>query len=306
MNIDDMRYVLKIAEQGSITKASQVLFITQPSLSQRLQKVENELGVRLFERNRFGEVSLTEAGNLFCSECRNILAHWQRLQEGLQTLKGRQSLTMGIPVRIGYQLVEGLLDELEAEYPSISLTFLDRPNYLMEEMVARGELDLALIRLAAPNSGYSMRPLEKPRPVVHLRKGSPLWEKVYYHPNDPTPYIDLRLLENEPLVAPPVSRAHRSRLWMDAILAQIPNLHGRVLYTVPNIKMYDYYVKNGTASFISASLQLPEYACRLEPEYELPYTLYLVQNKQVDAQAADAIYRILFRRMNPSEERAAL
>lgn len=298
MNIDDMRYMLKIAEQGSITKASEVLFITQPTLSQRLQKVENELGTRLFERNRFGEVSLTEAGNRFCSECRHILAHWQLLQEGLQALRGRQTLTMGIPVRIGYQLVAGLVDKLEAEYPHISLTFLDHPNYLMEEMVARGELDLALIRLAAPNSNYSLRLLTAPMPIVHLRKGSPLWDKVYYHPDDPVPYIDLRLLENEPLVGPPASRAHRQRLWLDTILAQIPNFHGRILYTVPNVNMYDHYVKSGTASYIFASFRLPEYACRLESEYELPYSLYLVQNKQTDPQAADIIYRILLPQMD--------
>ena len=54
MTIDDMRYVLKIAECGGFTKAAQELYISQPTLSQRLQKVEKELGIRLFERNRFG------------------------------------------------------------------------------------------------------------------------------------------------------------------------------------------------------------------------------------------------------------
>lgn len=300
MNIDDMRYILKIAEQGNISNAAKILFITQPTLSQRLQKVESELGVRLFERNRFGEVSPTEAGNLFCSGCRHILSHYDYLREELQEICGRQTLSFGIPVRIGYELVEGLPEELKKISPHISLSYLDRPNYLLEEMTARGELDLALIRMATPNHNYIMRSLYEPRPVVHLRKGSPLWNQVTYHPGNPMPYIDLRLLEEEPLVAPPVSRAHRSRLWLDTLLAQIPNFHKNVLYTVPNIKMFDYYVKSGAASFISADIQVPEYACRLEPQYELPYTLYLVQNKQTNKETADIIYDILYRQMNPA------
>lgn len=302
MNIDDMRYMLKIAEQGSITKASEILFITQPTLSQRLQKVEGELGVRIFERNRFGEVSLTEAGNLFCAECRHIMSHWHLLQEEIQAIKGRRTLTMGIPVRIGWLLVEGLLNELEAEGSGISLNFLDRSNFQMEEMLAKGELDMALIRMATPNSHYSLRRLADPPPLVRLRKGSTLWDKVCYHPDDPTPYIDLHLLEEEPLVAPPTSKAHRYRVWLDTLFAQIPNFYGRVLYTVPNFQMFEHYAKNGTASYLMASFQLPEYACRLDSEYELPYSLYFAQNKQTDTQVADIIYRILLRHMigNPA------
>ena len=68
MTMNDIRNILAIAEHGRITKAAHALYISQPSLSQCLQKVENELGVRLFERNRFGECKPTEAGRIFIEE----------------------------------------------------------------------------------------------------------------------------------------------------------------------------------------------------------------------------------------------
>ncbi len=293
MTIDDMRYVLKIAEQGSFTKAAQALFISQPTLSQRLQKVENELGIRLFERNRFGEVTPTKAGRRFCAECSHILSHWQRLQEDLQNMKGQKYLTMGIPVRTGFDMVSGLLDALLAELPNVTMTFVDRANYQMEEAITKGELDLALIRMPTPGSNFRMRPLVSYPPAVQLRKDSPLWEKIHYHPGDPTPYIHLADLEHEPLVAAPSAREHRTRLWLDTLFAQIPGLYPRVLYTVPNISMYEHYAKNGTASYVIPMGKLREGMCRLEAELSMPYETYLVQSSKADPDVADAVYRIL-------------
>jgi len=293
MNIDDMRYVLKIAEQESITKAAQQLFITQPTLSQRLQKVEKELGMQLFERNRFGEAVPTEAGQIFCKECSHILAHYQTMEERLEALKGRKNISLGIPIRIGHDLVEGLWERLQEQRPDIQLTFVDRSNYIMEEMVAKGELDLALIRMVAPNSNYSSRILQERMPYVHLRKGSPLWEKVYYHPDDPVPYIDLRLLEGEPIVGPPNSRSRRERQWLEQIFAQVPEANLQVTHEVPSYKMYKKYAAGGIASFINSSQTLSEYACKLEPEQALPYTLYFVQNNQTDAELANVVFSLL-------------
>lgn len=299
MTIDDMRYILKIAEQGSFTKAARALFITQPTLSQRLQKVENELGIRLFERNRFGEVTPTKAGRLFCAECGHILSHWQRLQEDLQDLKGRKNITMGIPVRTGYDTIAGLQDALAQEMPDVTISFVDCPNYQMEELITKGELDLALIRMPTAGSNFRMRLLFSNRPGVMLRKGSPLREKIYYHPGDPVPYISLAELETEPLVAAPASREHRTRLWLDTLFAQIPGLHPRVLYTVPNINMYEHYAKSGTASYILPLQKLRDGMCQLEPEFNLPYGNYLVQSEKADPEVADAVYRILMKRINP-------
>ena len=61
MNLQQMKYVVMIAEQGSFSKASQVLYITQPTLSNEVKKLEKELGITIFSRNKHS-VQVTDAG----------------------------------------------------------------------------------------------------------------------------------------------------------------------------------------------------------------------------------------------------
>ena len=107
MTMNDIRNILAIAEHGRITKAAHALYISQPSLSQCLQKVENELGVRLFERNRFGECKPTEAGRIFIEEGTEILVHWKSMVDHLHGQKEKKDFTIGIPIRTGMEVVKG-------------------------------------------------------------------------------------------------------------------------------------------------------------------------------------------------------
>lgn len=61
MNLQQMKYVVMIAEQGSFSRASQVLYITQPTLSNEVKKLEKELGITIFSRNKHG-AQVTDAG----------------------------------------------------------------------------------------------------------------------------------------------------------------------------------------------------------------------------------------------------
>lgn len=61
MNLQQMKYVVMIAEQGNFSRASQVLYITQPTLSNEVKKLEKELGITIFSRNKHG-AQVTDAG----------------------------------------------------------------------------------------------------------------------------------------------------------------------------------------------------------------------------------------------------
>lgn len=298
MTMNDIRNILAIAEHGRITKAAHALYISQPSLSQCLQKVENELGVRLFERNRFGECKPTEEGRIFIEAGTQILERWNGMLETLHGQEDKKDFTIGIPIRTGMEVVKGLLDAVEQEIPDITVSFVDKPNYVMEEMVSNGELDMALVRMATPSSGYTIRKLYDLLPAVNLRKGSPLWEKLEYRGSNPVPYIDLRLLAEEPLVAPPKTKEHRARVFIDKLFAQIPGLTPNICYTVPNLAMYDRYIQNGTASCVLSVSKIPPNMCQLEPEYALPYSQNFIYGNRTDKEVAEKIYQILYRLRN--------
>lgn len=298
MTINDIRNILAIAEYGRITKAARSLYISQPSLSQCLQKVENELGVRLFERNRFGECKPTEEGRIFVEECTEILERWKNMLQVIHGPKDKKDFTIGIPIRTGMEMVNGLLDVLEQELPDITVSFVDKPNYVMEEMVSKGEMDMALVRMANSSGSYTIKKVYDLLPAVNLRRGSPLWEKLEYQGSNPVPYIDLRLLAEEPLVAPPKNREHRARAWIEKLFAQIPGLTPNVRYTVPNMAMYDRYIRNGTASCVLSVSKIPPNMCQLQSEYVLPYTQNFIYGHRTDKNVAEKIYRILYQLRN--------
>ena len=212
--------------------------------------------------------------------------------------KEKKDFTIGIPIRTGMEVVKGLLDVLEQEIPDITVSFVDKPNYVMEEMVSNGELDMALVRMATPSSGYTIRKLYDLLPAVNLRKGSPLWEKLEYRGANPVPYIDLRLLAQEPLAVPPKTKEHRARVWVEQLFAQIPGLTPNFRYSVPNLAMYDRYIQNGTASCVLSVSKIPPNMCQLEPEYALPYSQNFIYGKRTDKEVAEKIYQILYRLRN--------
>lgn len=94
--------ILPIAEHGNITRAAQELFISQPSLSESLNKVEQEFGTTIFDRTQDGLV-LTAFGLRYLNTARKILDRFKRLETELDEYRQmrRGKLTFGIPINLG-------------------------------------------------------------------------------------------------------------------------------------------------------------------------------------------------------------
>ena len=86
MQLRDIQYVIAAAEAGSFSKAALVVHVSQPALSQMIQRLEDELGVKLFIR-KSNKVILTEEGAIFCEEGREILNRSQHLISRMRNLK---------------------------------------------------------------------------------------------------------------------------------------------------------------------------------------------------------------------------
>ncbi len=83
MELRQIRYFIAVAEENSFSEASRRLFVSQPPISRQVRRLEEELGVRLFERNQKG-VELTAAGAAFLEEARQILTHTRLAAERSQ------------------------------------------------------------------------------------------------------------------------------------------------------------------------------------------------------------------------------
>ncbi|MBP3657107.1 MAG: LysR family transcriptional regulator [Clostridia bacterium] len=120
IELRDMRYFVRVIDEGSFTRAAEKLFITQPALSRKIGELEEHLGVRLLERTT-RRVSLSDAGRVFDRYARRMLADCDALGAELERIRcGAQgTLRIGYGTAGQFDYVTHLIAAMERRYPGI-------------------------------------------------------------------------------------------------------------------------------------------------------------------------------------------
>ena len=141
-----MRCILAIAEAGSLTRAAENLRLTQPALTQTLNRLEFELGVKLFDRTRRG-AALTAAGHAIADDVRASVAHSQAATDRAQAIgQGRAGrLIIGFVTHAVYKVLPRSLQRLRAEYPQVKVVLREMSNAEQVAALERGSIDIALL-----------------------------------------------------------------------------------------------------------------------------------------------------------------
>ncbi|MFE3056693.1 LysR family transcriptional regulator [Nocardia sp. NPDC059239] len=154
MNLQQLRYVVAVAELGSFTKAAADLFVVQSALSQQVRKLEDELGVRLFARTTRSVVPTPE-GEALLPQIRQVLAGVDRLVIDAQALHGavRGRLTVGL-MEVPPELLDvaALMAAFHARYPEVSVTLRSGGSDLLVGAVRDRKLDVAIVGLAVESA----------------------------------------------------------------------------------------------------------------------------------------------------------
>ncbi|GAA5167558.1 MULTISPECIES: LysR family transcriptional regulator [Amycolatopsis] len=173
MELHQLRYVAAVAEAGGFTRAAEVLYLAQPSLSVQIRKLEKELGVALFER--LGrKVVLTTAGEVFLEHVRPALFHLERAREEAVAVRNLQRgrLAIGTLPSAGASVLPRVLAGYRAAHPDIELRLIEHNvSADFERMVQVGELDLALTRAPWSRPGITGRVLIREPMVAMLPPG---------------------------------------------------------------------------------------------------------------------------------------
>lgn len=173
MELHQLRYVAAVAEAGSFTRAAELLYLAQPSLSVQIRKLEKELGVTLFER--LGrKVELTTAGEAFLEHVRPALFHLERAREEAVAVRDLQRgrLAVGALPSVGATLLPKVLAEYRADHPDIEVRLIEHNlSTEFERMVQVGEFDLAVIRAPWQRPGITGRVLIREPMVAMLPPG---------------------------------------------------------------------------------------------------------------------------------------
>jgi len=155
------RQLRSIAKEGNLTAAAQRLFISQPSLSGMLAHMEEELGVKLFDRS-VTPMMLTYAGEQFVKSAEEILAIYYDLQHRMDDISdayiGR--LNVGCGPRLSPYLIPKILPQFMKRYPDVQINLFEYARQLLEQRLASGNLDLVFTTLVPPvNKSIDYMPL---------------------------------------------------------------------------------------------------------------------------------------------------
>ncbi|QNP66721.1 LysR family transcriptional regulator [Streptomyces genisteinicus] len=193
MQLQQLRYFVAVAETRHFTRAAERVHVSQPSLSQQIRALEQELGADLFGRAR-GNIALTDAGEALLPLARRILADTEtarrEVQELAQLRRGR--VRLGATPSLCTGLLPRVLRTFHDRHPGIELIIEESGSHDLVRELARGALDLALVVLPLPSPSPALTTVELLREDL----------VVVSSPDSPAPPSPLRVadLADEPLV----------------------------------------------------------------------------------------------------------
>lgn len=148
MNTKQFQYVLTLAREGSFSRASDTLNITQPSLSQYIKKIEREVGVALFDRTK-GDVRITDAGKVYIETARQILDLEHQMENSISDIAGNRagSLIIGAAPYRAASMMPAIAKQFQYLHPGMHLIIREGTTAELAEGMEHGEYDLAITLL---------------------------------------------------------------------------------------------------------------------------------------------------------------
>ncbi|GAA4321669.1 LysR substrate-binding domain-containing protein [Pontixanthobacter gangjinensis] len=145
MTITQLHYVLAVAEHKNFTKAAQKVFVTQPTLSMQIQKLEEELEVTIFDRTK-KPIQLTEVGEKIVQQARNIVNESDRIQDIVDQQKGFIGgiFRLGVIPTIMPTLLPMFIGSFIKKYPKVKLKIEELHTEAILEKLKEGHLDAAI------------------------------------------------------------------------------------------------------------------------------------------------------------------
>jgi DNA-binding transcriptional LysR family regulator len=156
MKLQHLRTFIRIAELGSLSKASDRMRIAQPALSRQMKLLQQEVGVALFERHHAG-MRLTPAGEELLRRVPGLIRQLDQAYGDVRSLAGatRGQVVFGIVPTVSYVLAGRLASRVASELPEISLRIVESYSGHLVDWLQRGEVDAAIVY--GPGANFHLR-----------------------------------------------------------------------------------------------------------------------------------------------------
>lgn len=178
MTLTELRYLVALARERHFGRAAASCFVSQPTLSVAIKKLEDELGVPLFERRK-QEVHLTDTGERIVTQAQRVLEETEQIRllarAGSDPL--RATFKLGAIYTVGPYLLPELIQTLKHLAPEMPLNIEENYTARLAEHLKQGELDAILVALPFDEPGIEVMPLYREPFVCVLPAAHPLQEK---------------------------------------------------------------------------------------------------------------------------------
>lgn len=196
MTITQLKYVLAVAEYKNFTKAAEKTYVTQPTLSMQIQKLEEELDILIFDRSK-KPIELTNVGQKIVNQAKNIVNEADRMQDVVDQEKGfiGGEFTLGIIPTIMPTLLPMFLKTFTARFPKVHMKIMELSTEDIIDKLNDGHLDAAIAATPLMNEKIKERVLYYEPFVGYVPEQHRLFQKSKIVPSD-LDLEDILLLED--------------------------------------------------------------------------------------------------------------
>ena len=186
MTLTELRYIVAVSQKNHFGKAAQACFVSQPTLSIAIKKLEEELGIRLFERSSKNEIRITEIGQQVIDQAHVVLQQAQILneiaQQGKDPLAGQ--FRLGVIYTIGPYLLPSLIPQLRKTAPNLKLIIEENFTVNLFQSLKQGTLDAIVISYPFDEPGIETAALYREPFVVALPRNHEWQRRENIRPED--------------------------------------------------------------------------------------------------------------------------
>lgn len=188
MTLVQLEYIVAVDTWRHFATAAENCFVTQPTLSMQIQKLEDEIGLKLFDRSKQPVVP-TEAGRAIIEHARKILHERNRLLEIVEMTKGRLTgeLRIGIIPTLAPYLLPLFVQPFTKKYPNVRLVVHELMTELIIDRLREGKIDAGILVTPLQEQGISEQVLFYEELMAYVSKKNAVYEKTYVLPQDIDP-----------------------------------------------------------------------------------------------------------------------
>ncbi len=242
MNFRILIYFLTVVRERSITKAADMLHITQPTLSRQLMQLEEDLGVKLFDRSQ-RKFTLTPAGSFLAQRAADIVDLVEKTEHDIKDQETNLSgnICFGAGEIASVNLLADIIHAFQQKYPNVTFELFTGTTDIIHQKTEKGLIDIALLQEPIDMLNYSFLTLPQQEEMgILMRTDAELAGKESVSAAD---------LENRPLLLPTRLQLHSLILnWLSGNISKIKligtcNLQGNIFPLVEHMNCYAITVK---------------------------------------------------------------